>query len=48
MDKNDAIRFALAVFGGVILGALFDMMFLGLVLGFLAGFGLIGLRRTKR
>ncbi|WP_165842801.1 hypothetical protein [Phenylobacterium deserti] len=45
MDKNNGVPFALAVCGGVILGAVIDNMFVGLVLGFLLGFGVIGWKR---
>jgi hypothetical protein len=45
MDKNDGIGFALAIFCGIIFGALVDNMFIGLVLGFLGGFGILKLQR---
>jgi predicted GNAT superfamily acetyltransferase len=48
MDKKRGVAFALAVCGGVILGALIDNMFVGLVLGFLVGLGLISWKRSNR
>ena len=45
MEKNDGLRFSMGIAGGIIFGALIDNMFVGLVLGFAVGFGLIKVKR---
>ncbi len=47
MNSNDGARFALAICGGIIFGALIDNMFIGLVLGFAIGLGLLKWKGRK-
>ena len=41
MDKDAGLRFLLGVSGGIILGALIDAMWIGILVGFAVGFGLV-------
>ena len=43
MDKRQPVGFGLALCGGIILGAFFDNMALGIIIGLLLGFGIIKL-----
>lgn len=43
LEKRKPVSFGLALCGGIILGAFFDNMALGIIIGLLLGFGIVKL-----